>query len=71
MVYVVGNSLHGQPGASSDRAFVIAADILMAAIAELVGMQVRQVIVTRRPHRRRANSEFLRESVVVLDVPAT
>ena len=61
LVYVVGNSLHGSNGTT----LLVAADLLIAALAENLGFQVEQLIVARRPQRR-ANYKWLRESVVVL-----
>lgn len=65
LAYVVGNSVHG----TKAGAFVIAADILMARIAELVGWQVTEIRVARNLCRRGFASPFLRETVVVLSVP--
>ena len=66
-VYVVGNSAHGH-GATS---FVVASDVVMATLAELVGFTVQELIVARFPSRRNIPSAnvpagFLRESVVIL-----
>lgn len=60
LVYAVGNSLHGGTG---DK-FVIAADLLIAKLAELVGFRVENIDVARYPKRRGVVSRFLRESVV-------
>ncbi|MGW5304554.1 hypothetical protein ACWERF_11520 [Streptomyces griseoluteus] len=62
LVFVVGNSLHG----SGDSKYVIAADVLMARLAELCGWRVDEIRVARKLKRRFSESEFLRESVVVL-----
>jgi hypothetical protein len=62
LIYVVGNSVHG---ARSDP-FIIAADIIMAAVAELAGWQVEEVRVARNLRRRGTDSPLLRESVVSL-----
>jgi hypothetical protein len=62
VVYVVGNSAHGH----GDDAFVIAADIVIAALAEAVGFAVDKILVARRPTRRATTSSLLRESVVFL-----
>ena len=62
VVYVVGNSGHGH-GADG---FVIAADTVMAALAEAAGYTVERIVVARRPTRRKANSDLLRESIVFL-----
>lgn len=63
-VYVVGNSAHG---AKEQQATVIAADILIARMAEIIGFTVDAVRVARRPPRRGTAGPFLRESVVFLE----
>ncbi len=62
LVYVVGNSLHG----SGNDKFLIAADLIIARLAELVGYRVVEVRIARRPKRRAEALPFLRESVVFL-----
>ncbi|MFF5536996.1 hypothetical protein ACFY71_31815 [Streptomyces cinerochromogenes] len=62
LVYVVGNSAHG----SGDALFVIAADLIMARLAELANWHVEEISVARNLRRRITNSQFLRESVVTL-----
>jgi hypothetical protein len=62
VVYVVGNSLHGSNGTS----LLVAADLIMARLAELAGFEVIEVVVGRRPGRKRVDEELLRESVVAL-----
>jgi hypothetical protein len=62
VVYVVGNSAHGH----GDNAFVIGADIVIAALAEATGFTVEKIIIARRPTRRSVSSTLLRESVVFL-----
>jgi 16S rRNA G966 N2-methylase RsmD len=62
LVYVVGNSAHG----SGDALFVIAADLMMARLAELANWRVEEISVARILRRRVTNSRFLRESVVTL-----
>lgn len=62
MAFIVGNSAHG----SGSESLIIAADVLMAALAELSGWVVREIKIARRLARRKSSSEFLRESVVVL-----
>lgn len=61
-VYVVGNSVHG----SSEFPLMIASDVLMGRLAELAGFSVSKVYVARYLPRRRINSDFVRESVVIL-----
>ncbi|WP_343448956.1 hypothetical protein [Micromonospora oryzae] len=62
LVFVVGNSVHG----TADSRFVIAADLIMAALAELTGWKVEEVRVARWTTRRGGKVPFLRESVVCL-----
>jgi hypothetical protein len=62
VVYVVGNSAHGH---GTDE-FVIAADTVIAALAEAAGYAVDRIVVARHPARRRPGSTLLRESVVFL-----
>ncbi|WP_189189226.1 hypothetical protein [Streptomyces albiflavescens] len=62
LVYVVGNSAHG----SGDALFIIAADLIMARLAELANWRVEEISVARGLRRRVTNSRFLRESVVTL-----
>lgn len=61
IVVVVGNSMHGKSG----NDYVIASDLLIARLAELVGFAVEQIRVARYPKRRTSRSQYLRESVVV------
>jgi len=61
LVYVVGNSLHG---GHDDRPVLIAADVLIARLAERAGFTIEKLAVARYPSRRRSQSKFLRESVV-------
>jgi hypothetical protein len=65
LVYVVGNSLHGE----GDSAFVIAADLLLAELASEAGFDVERIEIARELRRRLASSRFLRESVVFLKRP--
>ncbi len=60
---VVGNSLHGN---EKNGTFCIAADLLIAALAQAVGFNVRQIQVLRNLNRRHSTSSFLRESVVIM-----
>ncbi|MFF3911669.1 hypothetical protein ACFYZJ_38395 [Streptomyces sp. NPDC001848] len=62
LVYVVGNSAHG----NGDALFIIAADLIMARLAELANWRVEEISVARGLRRRLTNSRFLRESVVTL-----
>lgn len=60
LVYIVGNSVHGR----GEAGFVIAADLVIAALAELAGLVVESLEIARGLRRRTASSRFLRESVV-------
>lgn len=62
VVYVVGNSVHG----GGHGGFVVAADLLMARLAEYADLNVKRIAVARTLSRRSSNSNFLRESVVFL-----
>lgn len=62
IVYVVGNSVHGAEG----HRFVIAADLLIAALARLAGLEPERLAVGRHLRRRGVASPYLRESVVFL-----
>lgn len=61
LTFIVGNSSHG----AGDQQFVIASDVLMSAVAELLGWRVDEVRIARMT-KRRLPSLYLRESVVVL-----
>jgi hypothetical protein len=65
LVCVVGNSLHGR---NPDQ-YVIASDLLIAELARRIGFTVTRIEVARYPRRRRAESEFLRESVIFAQAP--
>jgi hypothetical protein len=62
IVYVVGNSVHGQ----GSQQFIIAADLLIAEVANIAGLVVERISVARHLRRRSVRSPYLRESVVVL-----
>ena len=62
LVYVVGNSLHG----AGEKRLLIAADVMIARLAEIAGFTVECIKVARQPRRRRHASTLLRESVVFL-----
>ncbi|WP_322937857.1 hypothetical protein [Nocardioides bizhenqiangii] len=67
MVCVVGNSLHG----SHDQQLLIAADLLIARLSELAGLNVDRLEVARVPTRRRSASRFLRETAIFASKPAS
>lgn len=60
MVVVVGNSMHGK----CEHDYVIASDLILARILELIGFSIERIDVARYPKRRVARSHFLRESVL-------
>jgi hypothetical protein len=62
LVYVVGNSHHGH----SSSGYVIAADLILARLAELTGWSVEEIRIARFLGRRKQGDRLLRESVVVL-----
>lgn len=65
LVYVVGNSLHG----NGERSFIIATDLIMAEMASRLGFIIRRIDVARRLRRRHSESPFLRESIVFAQKP--
>ena len=65
LVYIVGNSLHGNEG----HGFIIAADLIMAKLANRQGFTVERIDVARRRRRRHSESPFLRESIVFAKRP--
>lgn len=62
IVIVVGNSLHG----SGSETFIVATDLLITRIAFLLDLKVEGIIKARNLKRRRCNSNFLRESIIIL-----
>lgn len=62
LVFVVGNSLHGTRG----EYLLIGADLIIARLAEIVGLKVESFTIARHLKRRRLDSRFIRESVVFL-----
>ena len=65
LVYIVGNSLHGDV----ENGFVIAADLIMAEIATRQGFTIDRIDIARRLRRRHSASPFLRESIVFAKRP--
>lgn len=61
-VYIVGNSLHG----GADKPYLVPTDLLVAAIAERVGLKVERTVAARALKRRLSGNHFLRESLVVM-----
>lgn len=62
VAFVVGNSLHG----SGSNHFLVAADLMIARLAEMAGYEVIEIVIGRRPRRRDGGGDLLRESVVAL-----
>jgi hypothetical protein len=60
---IVGNSVHGD----SETGFVVAADVLIAAVSEYAGWSPVEIRIARHLTRRALESEFVRESIVVLE----
>lgn len=59
-VFVIGNSLHG-----SQSPALIASDIILAKMAEILGFR-SQILIARGLKRRLAGNHFLRESLVLM-----
>lgn len=64
VVCVVGNSLHGR----KEQATHVATDLLIAALAQEVGLEVERVQVTRHTHRR-DRTRPSRESIIIMRRP--
>ena len=62
LVVVVGNSAHGP----RTRPVALAADLIVAVCGKIAGLTVEQLAVARYPARRRANSHWLRETVIFM-----
>jgi len=62
-VIVVGNSLHG----GKHLPYLIPADLMVAALAEITGYKVKNVAIARNFLRRLSGNHFLRESMLVLE----
>ena len=65
LVYVVGNSLHGNEG----HGFIVAADLIMAEMASRQGFIIERLDIARHLRRRRSESPFLRESIIFANKP--
>ncbi len=59
---IVGNSAHGE----GDQRFVVAADLVIAGLAEQAEWMVEEVCVARMLRRRTDDDGWMRESVIVL-----
>lgn len=62
---VVGNSLHG-PRDNPRTRVPVASDLLVALIAESLGLEVKAIQVARYLRRRSPNSRYLRESILAM-----
>lgn len=62
---VVGNSLHG-PRGHQKSSVPVASDLLIALIAESLGLEIKAIQVARHLTRRSSNSNYLRESILVM-----
>lgn len=62
---IVGNSLHGSDKVPEDRV-PVASDLIIASIAEAVGLEVKGIQIARYLKRRGPDGHLLRESVVVM-----
>jgi hypothetical protein len=66
VICVVGNSMHARKA----HPIIIATDLIVASLAQLVGFELVQLQVTRQLRRRDHASQFLRETILVLRKPA-
>jgi hypothetical protein len=64
VVCVVGNSLHGKTGGATP----IATDLIIAALAQEVGFQIKRLQITRHTNRR-SREHPVRESIVLMQRP--
>jgi hypothetical protein len=64
VVCVVGNSLHGK----KESATPIATDLIIAAIAQEVGFDIRRLQITRHTNRR-SREHPVRESIIIMQRP--
>jgi DNA modification methylase len=65
---VVGNSLHGSSNEPEIR-IPVASDLIIALIAEAIGLEVKSISVARHLKRRAPDGHFLRESIIVMRKP--
>lgn len=62
---IVGNSLHGSDTIPEDRV-PVASDLIIASIAEAIGLEVKGIQIARYLKRRGPDGHLLRESIVVM-----
>lgn len=65
---VVGNSLHG-PTENPHARTPVAADLLIAFLADSLGLSVRAIQIARYTRRRSPSSKYIRESILVMQKP--
>lgn len=65
VVCVVGNSLHGR----KEEATPVATDLLITAIAQAIGFEIKQLQITRHIRRRDCTEHPLRESIIIMRRP--
>jgi hypothetical protein len=63
--FVVGNSLHGRPGA----AYLVPTDLVIAGMARSIGFETHETVIARNLKRRLSGNHFLRESIVIVRKP--
>jgi hypothetical protein len=66
-IYVVGNSVHG----TKTDPVMIASDLIIARVGEMVGFEVEELRVARALPRRKIDSPYVRETIGILRRPAT
>jgi len=66
---VIGNSLHG-PSDEPESRVPVASDLIIASIAEAIGLEVKAIQVARFLKRRSPDTHYLRESIIVLKKPS-
>jgi len=65
---IVGNSLHGSSDKPEGRV-PVASDLIIASIAEAIGLEVKAIQVARLLKRRAPDTHYLRESIIVMKKP--
>lgn len=65
VICVVGNSLHGP----KEKATPVATDLIIAALAQEVGFEIKRLQITRHTNRR-SRQRPVRESIIVMRRPA-
>jgi DNA modification methylase len=62
---IVGNSLHGSSKVPGKR-IPVATDLIIASIAQAIGLEVKAIQVARHLRRRSPDTKFLRESIIIM-----